>query len=109
MTEQEKYLATKLMYEERYKMMEEESIANAIRSGDELITAIKESEKQQAIAFGEWLCKNHWESCNERWNENGDSVLVTPFWRQLMTYGMKYGYTEKTTEELYQEFLKSTT
>lgn len=108
MTEQEKYLATKRMYEERYKMLKEESIAHSIRKGDELITVLKESEKQQAIAFGQWLC-DHWEACNTVWNENGDSVPVDPFWRQPFFHGMKLCYRNATTEELYKLFLDEQT
>lgn len=63
-------------------------------------------EKLTAIAFGQWLC-DHWESCNTVWNENGDSVPVDPFWRQPFFHGMKLCYRNATTEELYEEFIKS--
>lgn len=66
--------------------------------------------KDEAIAFGEWLAKEQWEGRNWHDEPYGDKSrrLPLPYWVREEGHNLAgFNYPEKTTEELYDSFLKS--
>lgn len=78
------------------KTTQDQLISNVIRSSAQTASRAEEAYKQRAIAFGEWLLNS---DIVELWCEDGKWL-----WKSTM-YDVDNKYY--TTEELYNEFLKS--